>query len=96
MPKPLPGRYNINKVTLRNDNTFVDINKGIIREMNFYESIYSPTITGFLVLTETVNLTSSRIVSVLDKLLQIIYIAFLQWLAIASKSPWKLFSEVTV
>ena len=59
MPKPLPGRYNLRTLQIINNNKTLDVLGSFIQEINFYESIYSPTVTGSLVLTDVENFISS-------------------------------------
>lgn len=61
MAKPLPGRFNYRTLTITNNNKTLDLLNppSMIQELNFWESIYSPVVTGSLVLTDVENFVSS-------------------------------------
>lgn len=58
MPKPLPGRYNLRSLQIFSENSSLDL-MGNQQEINFYESIWSPTITGYIAVIDWENLISS-------------------------------------
>ena len=59
MPKPLPGRYNLREFQIINNNKALNVLGSAIQEINFYESIFSPTVTGYVVITDVENFISS-------------------------------------
>ena len=57
MGKLQAGNYILNNLTLISENNFVDIT-GIFTEINIFESIFSPTISGYIEITDANNIIS--------------------------------------
>ena len=60
MPKILPGNYNLKSIYLISEGgKSIDLFT-LFDEINFFESIYSPVVTGYVTVTEALNLISGK------------------------------------